>query len=159
MVIAPWGKLSGPAARSRNPRGLLTPACMVLGLQITKKGSVGAQGTEEFPPWLAPHLPAQRTAEEQLHLKLRGVDHRQGQKLKRGAGLFWNTVLTSASFLSTSLTSSYQIRTKCFSSCWTHLGSSHPEDQLLNVAFSRALVWNGSNHKHEVIPAATKGQH
>lgn len=40
-----------------------------------------------------------------------------------------------------------------------NLGSSHPEDQLLNVAFPRALVWNGSDHKHEVISAATEGHH
>lgn len=52
-----------------------------------------------------------------------------------------------------------QLRAKCFGSSQTHLRSSHPEGQLFNVAFSRALVWNGSNHKHEVVPAATKGRH
>lgn len=40
-----------------------------------------------------------------------------------------------------------------------NLGSSHPEEQLLSVAFSRALVQNGSDHKHEVIPAATEGHY
>lgn len=67
--------------------------------------------------------------------------------------------LNPASLISSPPPHSREIRVSCFNSCQTHLGSGHPEEQLLNVAFSRALVWNGSNHKHEVISAATEGHY
>lgn len=155
---ASWGgSCPGPAAS-----GHLTPACLALRFERTEKDNV--KSVDVGRPERLPS-PASPSTYWLSHDEWGAMPPGPFGVLiiDKARSLIWSRVLLESchnptSFLSYKLpTISCQISVKCFCSSQTHLGNRHPEDQFLNVAFSRTLVWNGSDHKHEVVPAATKG--